>query len=776
MQAPQATKYNPTWASSRKDMVGTSLGASRLWFTMAEGIVTEVYYHRIDIPQIRDLGFIIADNNGFWAELRHIGNYATELASEYAPAVTVTHSHERFTFRLRVCPHQDRDVLMVQYHLDADTALRPYIIISPRLGSDAVNNLGQASGYNGRRVLWAEQGPFGLAMMASGPEAQEGFMRISCGCTGISDGWQDFYRNHAMSWEYDEAGPGEIALMGELPANGTVALGFGASKESAATLAAAALAENFEHIWRDQINVWQRWASSIKEPRMPASLRPTFARSAMVLNTHGDRTFRGALVASLAVPWGESSASRGGYHLVWARDLVESAGALIALEVWHQARDILRYLWATQQEDGHWLQNQWLGGKPFWQGVQLDETAFPVALAGALATKDQLSDIPVRRMVRRALSFIAAHGPVSSQDRWEEDAGINTFTLAVMIAALVEGAQFLDEPDRSFALMLADTWNARIEDWTWVSGTHLAEKLGVEGYYIRAAPSDVLVHEGAKSEELLIKNHTYDNHLPADEQISTDFLQLVRYGLRKPDDTCILESIRAVDLILRTETPNGSVWHRYNDDGYGEHRDGRPFDGTGHGRGWPLLSGERGHYALCAGEDPLPYLKAMVSMATETGMIPEQVWDTAPIPDRQLYPGRPTGSAMPLLWAHSEFIKLVVSRAQGEPCDRPQLTWERYKGVRPDINWRIWTLHCQPRCIKPGCDLRIILTAPATIHWSSDNWAHATDSNTHPAGLGMHMFDIPCAGNVTGSDVVMTFRWQETGQWEGQDFAVRIGC
>ncbi len=775
MQAPGATSYSPTWASARKDMVGTSLGASRLWFTMAEGIVTEVYYYRIDIPQIRDLGFIIADNNGFWAELRRLGNYTIELADEYTPAVTVNHRHERFTFRLRVCPHQDRDVLMVQYALSGSESLRPYVLISPRLGSDAVNNLGEATKYNTRRVLWAEQGPFGLAMMASDPQSQEGFKRLSVGCAGVSDGWQDFYRNHRMTWEYDNAGPAEIALMGELPTEGTLALGFASSKESAATLAAAALAEDFEHVWRDQIGAWQRWSSTIKEPRMPARLKPAFARSAMVLKTHGDRTFRGAMVASLAVPWGESSGSRGGYHLVWARDLVESAGALIALEAWHEARDILRYLLATQQEDGHWLQNQWLGGKPFWQGVQLDETAFPVVLAGALAAKDQLAGIPVAGMVRRALSFLAAHGPVTSQDRWEEDAGINTFTLAVMIAALVEGAQFLEDPDRSFALMLADTWNARIEDWTWIQGTGLAEKLGVEGYYFRAAPSDVLVYEGAKSQELLIKNRTYENHLPADEQISTDFLQLVRFGLRSPNDLCVTESIRAIDLLLRTETPNGPVWHRYNDDGYGEHRDGRPFDGTGHGRGWPLLTGERGHYALCAGEDPLPYLNAMAAMANATGMIPEQVWDTEPIPERQLYPGRPTGGAMPLVWAHSEFIKLVVSRAHGETCDRPPLTWERYKGLRPDINWRIWTLHCQPCCIKQGCDLRILLPAKATIHWSTDNWTHTTDSATHPAGLGMHMIDIPYASIAMGTEVVMTFRWDDTGQWEGRNFKVTIG-
>ncbi len=181
----------------------------------------------------------------------------------------------------------------------------------------------------------------------------------------------------------------------------------------------------------------------------------------MVLKVHQDRTYCGAAVASLSVPWGETSQSRSGYHLVWSRDLVETAGAMVAMGAYDDARDVLRYLIATQQEDGHWLQNQWLGGAPFWQGIQLDEAAFPVILASALHEQDELDDIPVRDMVRRALRFIAREGPVTGQDRWEEDPGVNTFTLAIAIAALVEGSNFLDDEARRFALLLADNWNAQ---------------------------------------------------------------------------------------------------------------------------------------------------------------------------------------------------------------------------------------------------------------------------------------------------------------------------
>jgi len=776
MKAPDAESYRPTWAPAAKDLVGTSLGSSRLWFTLAQGIVTEVYYPRIDIPQIRDLGFIVADNAGFRVELRKLGDYTLEYASDCTPAVSIVHRHERFTFRLRVCPHQDRDVLLVDYELQGDDpALRPYVLVATRLGADGDNNVGAATLHHGRRVLWAEQGPFGLALLAADPGAGDAFARISAGCAGASDGWLDFERNGRMSWEYEEAGPGEIALMGELPSRATLALGLGSSKESAATLAAAGLAENFESIWQAQLDAWARWGETMRDPDLTGRLKAVFERSAMVLKTHGDRTFRGAMVASLAVPWGESSVSRGGYHLVWPRDLVESAGALAACGAYADARDVLRYLVATQQADGHWLQNQWLGGKPFWQGVQLDETAFPVVLAGLLAAHDELDGIPVVDMVRRALAFIAANGPATAQDRWEEDSGINAFTLAIAIAALVEGAPFLDAGSAEFALMLADSWNARIEDWTAVNGTELAARLGVKGYYLRVAPSGVLADEGAKSEELIIKNRSYDNHLTADDQIATDFLQLVRYGLRRPDDPLVLDSLHAVDALLRTETPAGPVWHRYNNDGYGEHRDGRPFDGTGHGRGWPLLTGERGHYAFAAGEDPLPYLEAMAAMAGPGGMIPEQVWDTDPMPEYGLYPGRPSGSAMPLVWAHAEFIKLVVSRARGEPSDRPPRTWARYRGRRPEIDWRLWSPHVRPRVLPRGHALRMVLPEAATVHWGVDGWTNVRDDDTSEAGLGLHCVDLPTRALPAGSTVELTFRWHARDTWEGRDYRVEVG-
>jgi len=345
----------------------------------------------------------------------------------------------------------------------------------------------------------------------------------------------------------------------------------------------------------------------------------------MVLRVHQDKTYPGAMVASLSVPWGSGHDDIGGYHLVWPRDLVESAGGLLALGAVAEARNILRYLIATQHTEGSWAQNQWLGGKPFWGGQQLDETAFPVLLASALAEHDALDGIEVRDMVHRALSAIARYGPATEQDRWEEDAGINAFTLAVCVSALVCGAGFLDGPARTFALELADYWNAHIEDWTCVHGTALARAAGVAGYYVRIAPPPDPTGNSTLAHILPIKNRACDPRLPAEEQIATDFLQLVRFGLRDAHDPLIVATLAVVDRQLKAQTPSGPAWRRYTGDGYGEQADGGPFNGVGQGRPWPLLTGERGHYELIAGRDPRPYLQAMAAMTEHADLIPKQV-------------------------------------------------------------------------------------------------------------------------------------------------------
>ena len=294
--------------------------------------------------------------------------------------------------------------------------------------------------------------------------------------------------------------------------------------------------------------------------------------SAAVLRVHQDRTAAGATVASLSIPWGNARNDIGGYHLVWSRDLVESAGALVALGAYASARRTLAYLVATQEPDGHWVQNQWVDGVAYWRGVQLDEAAYPILLVGELrrsggsrmhgrggdeaaAFANLVTGPALDRMIEAAASFIARTGPATQQDRWEENAGLTPSTLAPVVAALVVASEYLPEPAATYCLELADDWNASIEEWTFARGTDLARAHGVSGHYVRIAAPDVLA--GAPlATPVPIRNRPLDQSmLPADQVVGTDFLALVRFGLRRPDDPRILDTLVVTDATLRTETP-----------------------------------------------------------------------------------------------------------------------------------------------------------------------------------------------------------------------------
>lgn len=443
----------------------------------------------------------------------------------------------------------------------------------------------------------------------------------------------------------------------------------------------------------------------------------------------------------------------------------------------------MRYLETTQEADGHWPQNMWLDGTPYWGGVQMDETGFPlllVALAwreGAFSPRDLPGLWP---MVRRAAGYLARNGPVTQEDRWEEDPGYSPFTLAVEVAALLAAADIarrLGEPAiAQYLEETADAWNASIERWTYATGTPLADRLGIDGYYVRIAP----VESGESSSPLQgyvpIKNQPPTNdRAPASKIVSPDALALVRFGLRDPHDRRIENTVRPIDEMLRVETPHGPAWRRYNGDGYGEHADGTPFDGTGIGRPWPLLVGERAHYELAAGRpaEARRLLGVMEKFANAGGMIPEQVWDGPAIPSRELSPGQPSGSAMPLVWAHAEYVKLCRSLREGQVFDMLPQPRRRYAHGHTSSPLAIWRFNHKSRRQPAGATLRLEVLAPATVHWSDDNWRTAHDTQTTDTGLGVHIADLPTNHLGAGSEVVFTFRWQND-RWEGSDYRLSI--
>jgi glucoamylase len=250
----------------------------------------------------------------------------------------------------------------------------------------------------------------------------------------------------------------------------------------------------------------------------------------------------------------------------------------------------------------------------------------------------------------------------------------------------------------------------------------------------------------------------------------------VRFGLRAPADPRVLNTLKVVDSLLRTELPQGLSWYRYNGDGYGEHEDGSPFDGTGIGRPWPLLAGERAHYELAAGRPQAAeaLLRGMELSTAGSRLIPEQVWDAPDIPERELFRGKPTGSACPLVWAHSEYIKLRRSLRDGKIFDQPLQTVQRYQVEGKKSAYFGWRFNNKARGMPPGRKLRLVLLESALVHWSFDGWRTAQDAATRDTGLGIHCADLPTEALQPGREIVFTFLWLHSQRWEGVNYSVDV--
>lgn len=787
--APGAPGIAPRWTSSDKSGLGTALSAtSQVWFTISHGILNECYYPRVDQACTRDFGFIVTDGESLFAEEKRDTDCIITSMQDGVPAYELVNTHRpaddgppRFRITKRIITDPRRDVVLQQIRLDVlyGPPLRLFALLAPHLVNAGSANTAWLGDTKGQPMLFAEGGGAALALAASAP-----WTARSVGYAGTSDGWQDLSRNFRLAWSYDRAESGNVALAGEieLPDDGTVvvALGFGRTPAEAGFRARASLLDDFSTLAGEYAQAWRDWQATLRPLDRVCGAHNSYRVSTAVLRTHETPSFRGGTIASLSIPWGASKGDDdlGGYHLVWPRDLVETAGGFLAAGAHPEALRTVEYLRATQEPDGHWPQNSWLDGSAYWQGVQMDECAFPVLLVDMLTRQAALPKAEIAAywpMVRAAAGFLVRHGPVTGQDRWEENGGFSTFTLAVEIAALLAAADLAvlaGEPDTARLLTdTADAWNDALDDWTYARDTPLARTLGIDGYYVRMAPARCPEAVAALDGELRVKNvPDGQGYFRAYELISPDALALVRFGLRAADDPRVLNTVAAIDHMTRVDLPAGPCWYRYNGDGYGEHLDGRPFDGTGHGRLWPLLTGERAHYALAAGDaETAGSLLATMEACTSRGaLLPEQIWDTADIPERELFLGHPSGSAMPLVWAHAEHLKLLRSLADGRVFDLPPQTVQRYQVQRPAPRVTPWRLDFQPRTVPQGRILRIDLAQSSMVRWTADNWTSFTDLATVDTGLDVHTAELQSSSRP----IEFTWRDAATGGWVGTNYRV----
>ncbi len=759
---------------------------SLIWFTLSHGVLNEIYYPRVDQACTRDFGLLVADGHGFFAEEKRDTFSEVSRFVDGVPAFALRNTHAtatgeppRFRIHKRIIADPRREVVLQDIRLEnlGPTPLQLYALLAPHLVNGGNNNRAWIGDYKGQPMLFAEGHGTSLALACSRP-----WLARSVGFTGISDGWQDISRHFRMEWSYDRAMDGNVALTGQLPADDhtVLALGFGRSPAEAAYRARSSLLDDFDTLADEYTRNWRGWQAGLRPLDRHCRGHNTYRISTAVMRAHESPSFPGGLIASLSIPWGAAKGDDdlGGYHLVWPRDLVETAGGLLAAGADAEAIRVLDYLRATQEPDGDWPQNAWLDGTPYWGGVQMDECAFPILLVEMAL---RLGALPAARageywpMVRAAAGFVVRNGPVTGQDRWEEDAGYSPFTLAVEISALLAAAELAEPHDPAAATFLretADAWNDALEGWTYASGSRLATAAGADGFYVRISTPKLPMAEADLNTPVAVKNRPDgEGLLPACEMVATDALALVRFGLRAADDPRMLATLKVIDHALKVELPAGPAWHRYNQDGYGEHADGAPFDGTGIGRLWPLLTGERAHYALAAG-DPAQanaLLEAMEACGSAGFMLPEQVWDSANIPAHELRLGRPSGSAMPLVWAHSEHVKLLRSLADGAVFDLPPQTVQRYQVQRQRARVQPWRPEFQPAALPAGRALRVELPEPATVRWTSDGWATMHDQPTVDTGLGVHAAELPTESMASGEHVVFTWFAHDGGAWNGSD-------
>ncbi|MGQ0543615.1 MAG: glycoside hydrolase family 15 protein [Blastocatellia bacterium] len=719
--APGGPGKDAQWATAGKQAVGTSASLeSKVWFTLAHGVMTEVYYPDVTVANVHLLQFVVVNpktkkveteqkdasseikvRETSWSKdvspIANIGIYK----SFYSPSsvvfeqITSSKSGDWWIKKTYFTDPANDTVVFSVYFQAKDPALELYIYYDPSLANSGMHDTGWFEG----RAFLSFDGNTASALTCGRCKLSD---PIS-GFYGVNDGLVQLKENGKIIQPYSKAENGNLVqvakvtpvAMGKYQTKMVFTLGFGNTPETALAKAQATLVKGFEKTYQEYKIGWLEYLRTL--PKVEPKYQAQFNMAAMQLKALEDKTNRGANIASLTVPWGGGENANentvGGYHLVWSRDLYQVFTAYLALGDLAAAERALDFLFKVQQKpDGSFPQNSWLDGKPFWNSLQMDEVAYPLIMAWQLGLFDKAT---WENHVKKAADYIVKNGPATPQERWEEESGYSPSTIAAEIAGLVCAADIAkrngDTTSAELYLKTADDWQANIEKWTATT----TGKYGDGNYYLR------ITQNGKPDAGEKIELNNGAGFFDERDIVDAGFLELVRLGIRRADDPLIVKSVKVVDQIIKVDTPNGPGFYRYNNDGYGEMDDGRRwnFDGkyTGKGRLWVLLSGERGQMEIAecglrSADLKAECLKAaskrldhMLAFANEGLMIPEQVWDRKEIPaniDRQFIPelkfGESTGSATPLAWSMAQFIRLATNLKVGRNLDTPQVVYDRY--------------------------------------------------------------------------------------------------
>jgi glucoamylase len=683
-EAPGAPGTASDWVTGDKDGFGTARGvASKVWYTLNNGELSEIYYPRIDTPSTRDTQLVVSDGRTFTdretTDTIHQVRLLDPQSLSYQQVDRARSGKYLITKTYTTDPARSTVLVDIEFRSLTGHPYQVYVLHDPALTMTGDDDTGSTQ----HGALVASDGTTSDAVLAS-----SGFGKTSSGYQGVSDGWTDLATDHHMDWTYFAEQPGNVVQTGQTDLTGlsgrqrlTLAIGFATTTTAAVSTARASLASDFAAAARAYAAGWHTYLATLKPVPQSATQSTTeYHVSQMVLAASEDKTYRGGFVAAPGRPWAWANVlqSSAVYHAVWSRDLYEIATALIAMGDPAAANRALDYLFDVQQRpDGSYPQNSRLSGVPVFGGLQMDEVSFPTVLAGQLGRTGPAD----WAHVKKAEDFVVANGPSTPGERWENASGYSPATIAAEIAGLVVGANIArkngDGSRAQLYLLVADSWRANLGRWTvTTTGPYSSEP-----YFLR------ITADGNADARTKIQLSDGGPLIDQRAVVDPSFLELVRLGVLPPDDPDILNSLTVVDHQLGYTTPNGPFWHRASFDGYGEKADGSQWEPTPtgsdltHGRGWPLLTGERGEYQLAAGSGAQNDLATMARSADDASwLLPEQVWDHRPPAGTgpSFQPGEPTFSASPLAWTHAQFIRLAWSIDAGAPVETPQPVACRY--------------------------------------------------------------------------------------------------
>ncbi len=692
---PGAPGRKATWTEANKTGFGTARSrGSNVWFTLQQGRTSEVFYPDLSTPSVRSLelvvtgpGFTDRESTG----MRHRTIRPDARSLRFRQVNDDKQGRYRIVETFVTDPRRDALEVRIRFSSLDGGRYHLYALYDPSLANNGMDDSGRTTGH----TLVASDGKVGTAL-ASRP----GFGATSTGYLGTSDGWTDLKGDQRLDHTYGHAGPGNIVQIGRItgvtgrPGHqaARLSLGFGKTAAAARRTVRAASSTPFDTTQQRYDRGWHAWLGSLDGvPASAAGIRRQYLASELVVAAAEDKQNPGAFVASPTAPWvwgdevPDLSSPSGAYHLVWARDAYQFGTALWAMGDKAAARRIVHWLFTVQQKpDGSFPQNSDVTGTPVWTGLQLDEVALPIVLAH-LVGRDGTSTYA---HVKRAANFLAGFvdpdtgrkAPFTPQERWENQSGYSPNSIAAEIAGLVCAAdmarQHGDGASARRWLAVADRWEAHLKKWTVTTNGPLSKR----PYFLRLT-------KNAKPNTGL-KYAIGDGGPKAVDQrrvVDPSFLDLVRFGILGPRDRTVRSTLAVIDRTLEVRTPSGPFWHRSSFDGYGETRSGGEWtitDSGTHttlGRVWPLLTVERGEYAVTAGDGGARYLRAVASASGPSDMLAEQAWDgRAPTGRACCRLGEGTRSATPLIWSHAALVRLAWTIQRGTPVDQQAVVASRY--------------------------------------------------------------------------------------------------